>query len=52
MARNEPVAVAEVEVVKTGGLGIDEGIVLATFFVLIGAVILVVLATQGYSTTA
>jgi hypothetical protein len=52
MARKtQPAApVADVEAVKTGGLGIDEGIVLATFFILLGAVVLVVLATQGYPT--
>lgn len=47
--RNQPAAQAEVlEEVESGGLGIDEGIVLATFFILIGAIVLVYLASQGY----
>ncbi len=41
----EPV---ELEEVDRGGLGIDEGIVLTTFFVLVGAIVLVYYASQGY----
>jgi len=40
--------VAEVEVVQKPGLGIDEGIVLTTFFLLIGAIALVWFANQRY----
>jgi hypothetical protein len=39
---------AEVEAVGKPGLGIDEGIVLSTFFLLIGAIVLVYLANQKY----
>jgi len=39
---------AEVEVVGKPGLGIDEGVVLSTFFLLIGAIVLVYLANQKY----
>ena len=39
---------AEVEIVGKPGLGIDEGIVLSTFFLLIGAIVLVYLANQKY----
>jgi hypothetical protein len=39
---------ADVEVVAKPGLGIDEGIVLTTFFLLVGAIVLVVLANQKY----
>lgn len=41
-------AVAEVEQVSKPGLGIDEGIVFATFFALLGAVILVYMNMKGY----
>ncbi len=45
----QPVAVeGDLEVVAKPGLGIDEGIVLTTFFVLIGAIALVVFANQAY----
>jgi len=40
---------AEVEVVDKPGLGIDEGIVLTTFFLLVGAIVLVVMANQKYA---
>lgn len=39
---------AALEQVEGGGMGIDEGIVLATFFLLIGSVVLVYLANQTY----
>lgn len=39
---------AEVEVVDTPGMGIDEGIVLGTFFLLVGALVLVYMANQTY----
>lgn len=39
---------ADVEVVDKPGMGIDEGIVLATFFLLVGAVVLVYMANQTY----
>lgn len=49
MARKQETApAAEVEVVETGGLGIDEGIVITTTVILIGAIVLVYLALQGY----
>lgn len=50
MARKQKEAVAEVELeqVETGGMGIDEGIVLSTFFLLVGAIVLVYLASQQY----
>ena len=40
--------VAEVEMVEKPGLGIDEGIVLATFFLLVAAVVMVYMANQKY----
>lgn len=40
--------VADVEMVEKPGLGIDEGVVLATFFLLVAAVVLVYLANQKY----
>jgi hypothetical protein len=47
--RMQPAGQAEVlEEVETGGIGIDEGIVLATFLLLIGALVLVIVANQGY----
>jgi hypothetical protein len=49
----KPVAVvadSDVEVISKPGLGIDEGIVLTTFFLLVGAIILVVVANNGYAT--
>jgi hypothetical protein len=48
--KNEDAAAPEValEQVESGGLGIDEGIVLATFFLLVGSVVLVYLANQTY----
>jgi hypothetical protein len=50
MAKRKAVAVpvADVEMVEKPGLGIDEGVVLATFFLLVGAVILVYMANQTY----
>ncbi len=45
--KNEP-ADAVLEQVETGGLGIDEGIILGTFFLLVGAVVLVHFANQTY----
>ena len=44
----EPVVEADVEAVGKPGLGIDEGIVLATFFLLALAITLAVLAAQVY----
>ena len=41
-------AAADIEVVEKPGLGIDEGIVLTTFFLLIGAIALVWFANQTY----
>ena len=40
--------VAELEQVKTGGMGIDEGIILATFLLLVTALALVLVAKQAY----
>jgi hypothetical protein len=50
----KPVVVVadDVEVVSKPGLGIDEGIILTTFFLLAGAIVLVVLANNGYATQA
>ncbi|MCR9247277.1 MAG: hypothetical protein NXI31_19770 [bacterium] len=39
---------ADIEVIDKPGLGIDEGIVLATFFMLVGAIALVIVANQAY----
>lgn len=39
---------ADVEIVSKPGMGIDEGIVLTTFFLLVAAITLVVIASQGY----
>ena len=48
--RAEPAAPqAEVEAVGKPGMGIDEGIVLTTFFLLAIAIALVVMANQAYS---
>lgn len=43
------VAASDVEVVAKPGLSIDEGIVLSTFFLLVGAIVLVVVANNGYA---
>jgi len=52
MAKNaKPVAAAaegDVEVVAKPGMGIDEGIVLSTFFLLAVAITLVILANKAY----
>ncbi len=40
---------AVIEQVEKPGMGIDEGIILATFFLLIGAIILVYGANQAYA---
>lgn len=42
--------VADIEVIEKPGLGIDDGIILTTFFLLIGALALVYLANQTYLT--
>ncbi|MFY9343509.1 MAG: hypothetical protein WAT39_13515 [Planctomycetota bacterium] len=42
------VAEGDVEVVSKPGLGIDDGIVLTTFFLLIGAIALVMVANSHY----
>ncbi|MGE3175309.1 MAG: hypothetical protein AB7O97_21980 [Planctomycetota bacterium] len=50
MARKKQVAEvaeADLEQVDAGGLGIDEGIVLATSLLLIGAIVIVYLANQN-----
>lgn len=39
---------ADIEVVEKPGLGIDEGIVLTTFFLLVGAIALVLYASKSY----
>lgn len=39
----------ELEQVESGGLGIDEGIILGTFFLLVGAIVLVYFASQSYN---
>ena len=51
--RAEPVVEAEsdIEVVSKPGMGIDEGIVLTTFFLLAGAITMVILANQVYTAT-
>jgi len=43
-----PVVDSEVEVVTKPGLGIDEGIVLTTTFVLIAAIVLVFIANKNH----
>ncbi|GDY03115.1 hypothetical protein LBMAG49_24440 [Planctomycetota bacterium] len=40
--------VVELEQVKTGGLGIDDGIILATFLMLVTAIALVLVASKAY----
>jgi hypothetical protein len=47
----KPVVVVadDVEVVSKPGLGIDEGIVLTTFFLLVGAIALVIVANNTYA---
>lgn len=47
-AANVVAAEGDVEVVSKPGLGLDEGIVLTTFFLFIGAIALVVVANNGY----
>lgn len=39
---------AEIEVVSKPGMGIDEGIVITTFLLLVGAIMLLYVANQGY----
>jgi hypothetical protein len=41
--------VADVEAVSKPGMGIDEGVVLATFFLLVGAIVCVVMANGHYT---
>ncbi|MCA8975252.1 MAG: hypothetical protein KDC98_11050 [Planctomycetes bacterium] len=48
MAKRNASPAADVEVVDKPGLGIDEGIVLMTFFLLVGAIALVIMANQRY----
>jgi len=52
MARKQKEAEAPVEPaleqVESGGLGIDEGIILSTFILLIGAIVLVYIANNSY----
>lgn len=49
MAKNNNAApAADVEVVAKPGMGIDEGIVLSTFFMLAVAIALVVMANKTY----
>ena len=43
-----PAAVEAVEEVKTSTFTADDGVVLTTFFLLIGAIVLVALAMQVY----
>lgn len=43
-----PATAEGIEVVSKPGLGIDEGIVLTTFFLLVGAIALVMVANSGY----
>jgi hypothetical protein len=40
---------AQLEQVETGGLGIEEGIVLGTFFLLVAAIVVVILENQTYT---
>lgn len=53
MARKPAKAVAaantDVEVVSKPGLSVDDGIVLTTFFLLIGAIVMVYFAMQKYA---
>jgi hypothetical protein len=44
----EAAPAAELEQVQTGGMGIDEGIVLATFFLLVTAIAAVLYASKAY----
>lgn len=46
--RAEAAPVADVEVVSKPGMGIDEGIVLGTFFLLATAIACVMMANQIY----
>jgi hypothetical protein len=48
MARKVANAPSDVEVVSKPGLGLDEGIVLTTFFLLAAAIALVVMASKAY----
>lgn len=47
--KQEAAPAPELEQVEGGGLGIDEGIILGTFFLLIGAIVLVHFASQSYN---
>ena len=51
-SKQAPAAELELEQVETGGMGIDEGIVLTTFFLLIGAIVLVYMAAEAYAPVA
>jgi len=42
-------APAEIEVVSKPGFGIDEGIVITTFVLLVAAIVLVAVANQHYA---
>jgi hypothetical protein len=42
-----PVVDSEVEVITKPGLGIDEGIVLTTFFLLVAAIVLVFIVNKN-----
>lgn len=44
----EAAPAAEIEAVETGGLGIDEGIVITTFLILGAAIALIYLALETY----
>ena len=44
-----PAEVLELEQVDKGGMGIDEGIMIATFLLLVGACVLVYMQGETYS---
>jgi hypothetical protein len=48
-AQAAPAEPMELEQVKTGGLGMDEGIMIATFLLLVGSCVLVYMAAETYA---
>ena len=46
-----PAEVMELEQVDKGGMGIDEGIMIATFLLLVGACLIVYFELQNYPVT-
>lgn len=48
----DPAPEVALEEVETGGMGLDDGIVLTTFLLLVGAIVLVYMAGEAYAPMA